>query len=78
MRHGIWRVGRGAVSGVILFVGNQWLVDTTGKEKSEHRNENHEKNLHTRFLPMHRIGSRRKWQVADPIHRCWTIAVKFD
>jgi hypothetical protein len=32
VRRGIWREGRGSVSGVILFVGQQWLIGATAKE----------------------------------------------
>jgi hypothetical protein len=39
------------------------LLGATAKEKCGQRNENYEKNLHTRFLPMHGIGSSGKWQV---------------
>jgi hypothetical protein len=53
------------VTGVVFFIGHQWLLGATAKEKCEHRNENYEKNLHTRFLPMHGTGSSGKWQVAN-------------
>ena len=62
--HGIWRVGRGAVIGVIFFIGDQGLLDATTKEKCEHRNENYERNLHALFLPMHKIGSNGKSRMA--------------
>lgn len=75
VRRGIWRAGRGAVTGVIFFIGYQWLLGATAKKKCIHRNEKHEKNLHTRFLPMHRIGSSGKLQVAnDEIHVCFWSA----
>jgi hypothetical protein len=61
VRHGIWRVGRGAVMGVIFLIGHQWLLGAAAKEKCEHRNEHYEKNLHTPFLPMHRNGNGSKW-----------------
>ena len=67
--HGIWRVGRGAVIGVIFFIGHQWLLGAPTKEKCEHRNENYERNLHTLFLPMHKIESSGKRQVATAASR---------
>jgi hypothetical protein len=51
--------------GVIFFIGYHWLLGATAKEKCEHRNEKYGKNLHTRFLSMHRIGSTSKWQVVN-------------